>query len=598
MKKRLYLLGNLLVVGAILLIGCSSEVMLGEADKEIILTASEEYGSLKETMSPDEAREALVEKLTTEYEGIESAVLGEDGYTIFIEFSDGDFAGIDTFDQSELSTQPSGYNYYPEHLLMPRIPQQSVSEETEEKIIPQTNKVLILCPECYRGENVVKDPQEFVNYFKEFGWTDEDIVVKKTTTASSGEMVPEDLFNLGEYGIILFFAHGTVENADEGEIFIQCCNADDALFQNNPQYGEWKEQKKLIIVHSTLGNNFRLDIRLDLLTEKMDTLPSSYVHLATCYGGYFFKLFCEKGAKTFLGWDRPILWSTAGENQLDMLKLMLNNNYYALWAYSDDTIVRTWENDHGSILAQFLIYPDDVKYFYLPAWVNLTVTGIPEGTSFIRTSVYDKDSNLLAEDDKEVLYGATQLQIEEVGGLMLAPTEEVRVEAQAFDSSNQELDSGQATTTLNAGANLLQVHLTSESVTAETRGEVWGPYTYQEGDVWKATAGGDVFAVWKGEDRTYTAIFYKPGEDPRNRTYSSESVYTKEEVMARFFGENVWKLADDEVAVGFSSWSYTGLPGGTEQQALDNFYRTHGNWEEEIQNSWQSYLLWRLEITG
>jgi len=89
---------------------------------------------------------------------------------------------------------------------------------------------------------------------------------------------------------------------------------------------------------------------------------------------------------------------------------------------------------------------------------------------------------------------------------------------------------------------------------------------------------------------------YKPGEDPSYRTYPPESLYTKDDIIAQYFGDNVWNLADDEVAKGFSSYRYTGLPGGTEQAALDNFYRSYGDWEEETQNSWQSYLLWRLEI--
>jgi len=588
MKKRRYLLCNLLVVGAILLYGCSSEVMLSEADKEILDTATEEYNTLRDTMSTNEARVELVAKLTTGCEGVESAVLGEDGYTIFIEFSDGDFAGIHTlepsevapqsfrdssfFEHAEISETPNAFvlNTLPQKSMQPR---RAMSEEPEEKITPLTKKVLILCP-LQSWEVSGGFPKDYVDYLKEYGWKDDDIQVK----AFGENITPADYCNLGEYGIILYFGHGswrTVDN-DYVNFFIQGCVANDALFQNNPQYGKWREQKKLLII-SFYNSKERYDIflRRDLIKEIIGALPSTYVHFATCSGLRAASAFYDNGGKVFLSWDKAVGGQMADANQLNMLKLMLGDSNNVYEAYLNDAIVRSYDVPGAPAEwnpIRFQIYPDpslepNSNNFYLPAWINLTVTGIPEGTSSVRASVYDKDSNLLVEDDEEVLYGATQLQIEEVGDLMIAPTEEVRIEARAFDSSNQELDSGQVTTTLNAGANLLQVHLTSESVTAETRGELWGPYTYQESGAWIATAGGDVFAVWKGEERTYTAILYKPGEDPRNRTYSAESVYTKDEIMARFFGENVWKLADDEVAVCFTSYSYTGLPGGTEQAA-------------------------------
>ena len=190
-------------------------------------------------------------------------------------------------------------------------------------------------------------------------------------------------------------------------------------------------------------------------------LETSYVHFSTCYGLQAASTFYDNGAKIFLSWDKKVNADIADENQLNMLKLMVGENYCAFDAYNNDTIVRSWWG-----WSTFKIYPDPsgspiASNFYLPAWINLTVTGIPEGTSFIRAGVYDKDSNLLAQDDEEVSAGVTQVEMKEVGGLMLVPTEEVRVEARAFDSSNQELGAGQATTTLSAGANLSQVDLTS-----------------------------------------------------------------------------------------------------------------------------------------
>jgi len=289
MKKRLYILCNLLVVGAILLSGCSSEVMLSEADKDILDSASEEYSTLRGTMSPDEAREEIVEKLNTEYEGIESAVLGEDGYTIFIEFSDDDFAAIYTLEPNELPPPSSDGSDHFVHEETPRAPDpfdnmikqkflrqgERTSEDEEEKIIPQSNKVLILNP-LESGEIYVEEGI-FTDYFKEYGWKDNDIDIK-----SPGENVTlEDYFGLGEYGIILFFGHGGYAKGFENNInyfYVQGCPANDTLFQNNPQYGEWKKEEKLIIVrhlYYDLNHPYCVGIRLDLLKEMMDVLPSS-----------------------------------------------------------------------------------------------------------------------------------------------------------------------------------------------------------------------------------------------------------------------------------------------------------------------------------
>jgi len=485
MKKRLFILGHLLVVVAVLLSGCSSEVMLSEADKEILDTATQEYSALRGTMSPNEVRAELVEKLNTEYEGIESAELGADGYTIFIEFTDDDFAGISTLEESELSPESPGNHHSFDHEETSRaadhfidiLQQQFIhqgemaSDGEEEKSTPQSNKVLILNPLRPDESYIEGFPEVFTDYLKEYGWTDDDIVVKSPGT----NITPADYSNLSEYGIILYFGHGgywkDVKNETNdrsvGDIivtayYLQCCMADDTLFQNNSQYGEWKKAKKLIVI-KRLSQGYDLGMRLDLLKELMGVLPSSYVHLSTCYGYNASSVFYEDGAKVFLSWDKPVSGVIADGDQLGMLQLMLGNNSSAYEAYLDDTIVKS--DNCGFGLATFKIYPDssgspNAGNFYLPAWINLTVTGIPEGTSFVRAGVYDKDSNLLTQDDEEVGSGVTQVEMKEVGGLMLAPDETVAIVVVAVGSSGEDLTTGQTTVTLNAGANTPQIDLT------------------------------------------------------------------------------------------------------------------------------------------
>jgi len=66
---------------------------------------------------------------------------------------------------------------------------------------------------------------------------------------------------------------------------------------------------------------------------------------------------------------------------------------------------------------------------------------------------------LLMQDDEEVSSGVTQVEMEEVGGLMLPPDETVGAAVVALGSSGEELATGQTTATLNAGANTPQIDL-------------------------------------------------------------------------------------------------------------------------------------------
>ena len=76
----------------------------------------------------------------------------------------------------------------------------------------------------------------------------EDITIKENMEKYSMNIKPEDYFNLDEYGIILFFAHGCMNDTlDEKQIWIDCCTFDDATIQENTKYQKWLNQTILII---------------------------------------------------------------------------------------------------------------------------------------------------------------------------------------------------------------------------------------------------------------------------------------------------------------------------------------------------------------
>jgi hypothetical protein len=285
------------------------------------------------------------------------------------------------------------------------------------------------------------------------------------------KLTPEDYFNLEDYGIILFTGHGKVSVYrnfdDETNLYLQFCYLDNESFVNNPQLQEWKNQTKLLIYRagSSYENGVRkfiytTGIRADLLREKISTLPSSYLYFATCYGGYFNKVFLDHGAKIFVGWDDRVFSDIADTDMLKMTTLLLENSYCAYDAYSDNSITKfSWPD------GDLFIYPSkevsqNAYFLYYPAWIDLLVTGIPEGTDHITSSVHDPFSVLAGEAEDQVHFGATQIQCEEFKKLIIPSDQKVTVKVTAYDSGGQEIATAEINKTLEAGENTLQITLT------------------------------------------------------------------------------------------------------------------------------------------
>jgi len=493
-----FLVACLIIISG-LLTGCTSNnkkeentfvtyPVFSNIDLNILNQVNDEYQSLKQTLSYDEARNQLLEKLNNT-EGVETAELGLDGYTIFITFSDGDFAGVDTYEQDEIIPYEPETNT-PQFSILNNEVRRSPSynhdsrnlggvsfnsyTEPNKKITPSSKKILILGP-CYYDFNT--EPfQESIEYFKDHGWTDDDIVKKVVDYKSGlvyqidyGALKPEDFFDLEEYGIIFYTGHGITHiynNFNEDNIYLQFCFITNETYTSNPDIKKWKDQRKILVFkeHTQLEGDEEVDwyttcIRADVLREELKMLPDSYMHLSTCYGAYFKDVFLDNGAKMFLGWTDKTNGDIADENMLDLNKLMLDSNYCLNDAYNDDKIQRLIDWPYS----EFNIYTDETsaENFYFPAWLDLMITSIPNETDYLRSSVYDTNSDLIREIDDKLEFSSTQIISDGLANLLLDPAEEIRIEVKAFDSSGQELASGKCTIMLDAGANYQQVALSS-----------------------------------------------------------------------------------------------------------------------------------------
>ena len=120
-KKHSMITGVVLVlimIGAELFMGCTtnkqnsngnqnvpvSYPVFSAVDSDILNTAYEDYDVLRNSMNASDARVALLDTLNNETVGVKEADLGLDGSTIFVTFSDGDFAMVDTFELDEIPT--------------------------------------------------------------------------------------------------------------------------------------------------------------------------------------------------------------------------------------------------------------------------------------------------------------------------------------------------------------------------------------------------------------------------------------------------------------------------------------------------------------
>lgn len=523
-KRQSMMIGFLIafmMISVGLFTGCTSNntnpsdntPIISDNDLAVLRSAYNEYDMLRQNTSAKNARQQLIQKINTEYEGVENAHLGIDNYSIFIKYSAGGGAIVDTYESEESTNGTSGAgfmaaggNSYDDYLSKNTLCFDGVSEQPmesgytsgvgetfesthqlsfdaiQEKITPNKKKMLILSPSYYDSNFPTKPWNDTIDWFKAYGWTDDDIVIKvvdrdpATGVVRGGNILPEDYFSLDEYGIILFAGHGSADkNFNEDNLYLQFCFFSNKTLQENSaikqELTELYHENKIFFADEEKGFDgatpvywLQTFIRADLLRENIDTtLPGSYIYLNTCYGGYFNRIFLDKDAKIFLGYEQEVHYSVSYGNMLAMNTLLLEKGYSVHTAFLDDMIKSTSIYDPDPVYLH--VYPNPnsdptADMYYFPAWINLTVTSIPSGTSYITSSLYDSSSTLIGEAQDTVNPSDIQIECEHLKNLLAPSTEEVTVKIKAYNSGGQEFASGEKTVTLFAGGNPIQIALT------------------------------------------------------------------------------------------------------------------------------------------
>jgi hypothetical protein len=486
----------------------SNYVLLTGTQHEILDSVNSEYATLLTNLSAEDARTELVNQLNSNYEEVESAELGEDNYTIFIDFSNGRSVAFDTFDSTEYNDSAilfendnnasgQGFSQYDNYKLFfdgetqaPPVQDQrlhsfsplSLSEDTDpelpwEKTTCGSKKVLMLCP-CIP----LNDTHEQCKaYFKNHGWTDEDITIKENWRL----LKPEDFVHLDDYGFILIFAHGYSKNfLDETKSWLQCGLVDNKTIQENALYHQWIEEKKLLIVdtypreikegtnNTTQQWSYDIAIRADALRQNMGDLPGSYVHLASCNGMNFKDAYLLNGAKVFFGWYRSVYDTYADPNQVNIIRCMLEKNYSAYSSYIDDNTVLLAPLT-VKYFSEFRLYPlpdasSITKTFYFPAWIDtLNITNIPDDADSVNVTL--SNGEVIHLKSKGYHVSSSTLTVIDLDDLVFYANATLTIQVKAFDNSGEELADGKSNFTLTAGANLKQINLTEKESKEERK---------------------------------------------------------------------------------------------------------------------------------
>jgi hypothetical protein len=193
-------------------------------------------------------------------------------------------------------------------------------------------------------------------------------------------------------------------------------------------------------------------LRADLLNQKLDELPSSYVSLASCYGSYFNNIFINHGAKVFNSWDEKVSPESADGNVKTILGLMVEHSYSSVKAYQDDAVVKT-DRKWG---ADFITYPSITNMatdYYLPAWISKITVNTSENAT-LKVSLLDSTSKLLMF--KDVKAASSSVVAEGFDKILLPATETVTIAVEVIGNSAK---ANTTNYTLSAGSNSCEITL-------------------------------------------------------------------------------------------------------------------------------------------
>jgi hypothetical protein len=194
---------------------------LNETNRKAIDDAIEAYFSLRDTMSAEEARAKLVGDLNADSNGLADAELCADGYTIWLNFHDGQVAAINSVEMfgAEEETE-SAKRDAPVDASMALLHAQRLRTLAQWPAgpvqTPKSRKVLLMSPaaENFAGADFDVFEEIVDELIGQYNWDARDITIKRNEFADDYATINfYDFFRLGDYGVIVILAHGIFRDA-------------------------------------------------------------------------------------------------------------------------------------------------------------------------------------------------------------------------------------------------------------------------------------------------------------------------------------------------------------------------------------------------
>ena len=530
--------------------GNNSEItsdVFSSDDLNTLDAAEARFETLISSSTPDQARQTLVAELASQSD-ITDTKLFEDGYTIMVKFENGTYGAVNTLDYNALNETAAGYEGPPagkrNTSATGKVSKAAgVHGDVVFDNIPSTKKILILNisqPDLPGNSTAVS----WIRWlFLEAGWDTNDITVKTRSTRNATNIMPEDFFELEDYGIVFIFAHGiygSFDDDDQTSYYLQLGSAN--TVGSSAYTSELKQAVRDGQIVICDGDYY---MRMDLLTQVLATPDRGMVFLIGSRGYNASGTFQKDMYGRFFGWDDVPMPMDSYQTLRQFIEQMTTAKPAISDAesYFDDTLDITSVNPDGRT-ATFHMVPE-AGDMYLPAWAELIISNISAPSNAVRFDVgVQIDNRTVISEDFAVISGTVDIIPPGVSNCF----------ARAYDVNDEYIIAATQPDTIVVGQNVIELDFKKQVVYG-----IWNREDYSnDNKFFPMSAGGYTAFIWKkvGTERSYVIytndgyrIEYVEPVDVTNLSIGLGGYCFNQEQIITMNGSALFPMEDDELAV-------------------------------------------------
>lgn len=576
--------------------------LIDGVDRELLSDAAMDYISMLQTTDPAAARAAVVEALAAT-EGIASATLFEDGYTIYTETDRGARAALNTLDLHAVNAgvgKDTGFGDGSPHGGSEGIAP-GKSGFSSDAHAPTSRKVLILVANAPDMDGAQDTANALVGYFTVAGWDAADIDLKVRTTGASTAINPDDLLDFSGYGVVVLFGHA-LHGAPAGgppRLYVQACSAVDYASVADPvrsaAWNQMIDDGALVTVGSVAAADESFYLRADLFGSESVGLPSTLFYLVVPFSDRLAPELDQRGAGSVLSWDNVFLAADAYAGVRYFFQAMTGAPTPSDGeVFARSALIKGSHNPEDDSPASLDLFYE-TSQLYLPAWAAVHFDGLPAGTTNAGIGV-----NYMVTTAPGVERPSLEMGTATDGELEPLVPVEIVIEGSAADADGNTVAALHFTHQLHAGANALRVDFSRQQVAGIPVRFDWllgnGRYSTQ-------FFSGFVFDRNPNSNRYKVFTEYQPDGFSVNQptVYEGQYLYIRSDYC--FDQEQllyIWGSDPFGVTEGHVVWVRSGsLWGNYDPDAM--------TWDDEtgqmmsesaiIDREWAEYLAWANDLT-